>query len=111
MNPNEILGIELRRNAKRKMFRTSPKHYNNWSMPRLVTDGNHDPKVKEARPKQHRADYDRDADYRKYQQHPRAHGKHARNAKHRANLPTFRAIPGEIVLTRGDYRFSGGRAA
>lgn len=76
--------LELRRQLKRKMMRDFPLHSTNWNMQRLIADGNHDPKVKEARPKEHRAERDEGLEYSRFLRNPRPNGKHRRNAKHLA---------------------------
>lgn len=75
--------LELRRAAKRKMFRAFPKHTAGWSLDRMVTDGNHEPGQSQApqhstgwHPSRERHDI--------YMQGQESKGKHRRVAKHLA---------------------------
>ena len=80
--------LELRRAAKRAMFRAFPKHTAGWSLDRMVADGNHEPGQSQApqhstgwHPKREREDF--------YWQGRPGRGKHRRNAKHRENSSMF----------------------
>ena len=94
--------LELRRQLKRKMMRDFPLHSTNWSMPRLITDGNHDPKVKDARPKQHRAERDEDLEYSRFLRNPPPRGRHYRNAKHRGTPAPWTVAEPSLSVTRED---------
>lgn len=96
--------LELRRQLKRKMMRDFPLHSTNWSIERLVSDGKHDPDVKKARPKDHRADRDEDLEYSRFLRNPHPKGKHYRNPRHSIS-------PLGSGMTRHDYVLAAGRVA
>ena len=76
--------LELRRAAKRAMFRAFPKHHAGWNLDTLIKDGHQHPKVKEATAPQHSTGWNPKRERHDiYMQGQAAKGKHRRNAKHR----------------------------